>query len=131
MKLELNTPGLLFPAISFLLLPYTNRYLTLANLIRSLQRQWEAEMHPRHLAQIQVLRRRVHLIRWMTTFVVLAMLCNVVCIMALFEDWEAIARPLFIMAMVSLVISLSISLYEIQLSTKALNLQLGAMDDPT
>lgn len=65
----------------------------------------------------------------MTTFVVLAMLCNVVCIMALFEDWEAIARPLFIMAMVSLVISLSISLYEIQLSTKALNLQLGAMDD--
>ncbi len=129
MKLELNTPGLLFPAISFLLLPYTNRYLTLANLIRNLQRQWESERNQRHLDQIKVLRRRVLLIRWMTTFVVLAMLCNVICILTLFENWDTVARPLFILAMVSLVVSLSISLFEIQLSTEALNLQLGMIDE--
>jgi Protein of unknown function (DUF2721) len=125
MKLELNTPGLLFPAISFLLLPYTNRYLTLANLLRNLQRQWAAEKDPRYLDQIRVLRRRVTLIRWMTTFVVAAMLFNVICILAVFEGWNAIARSLFIGAMLSLVISLSISLFEIQLSTHALNMQLG------
>lgn len=125
MKLELNTPGLLFPAISFLLLPYTNRYLTLANLLRNLQRQWAAEHDQRYLDQIRVLRRRVTLIRWMTTFVVTAMLCNVVCILAVFEGWDTVARPLFIAAMLSLVLSLSISLFEIQLSTHALNMQLG------
>jgi hypothetical protein len=129
MKLELNTPGLLFPAISFLLLPYTNRYLTLANLLRNLQRQWATEQDKRYLAQIRVLRRRVNLIRWMTSFVVLAMLCNVVCILAVFEGWDAIARPLFIAAMLSLVVSLAISLFEIQLSTDALNLQLGMIDE--
>jgi hypothetical protein len=129
MKLELNTPGLLFPAISFLLLPYTNRYLTLANLLRNLQRQWATEQDKRYLAQIRVLRRRVNLIRWMTSFVVLAMLCNVVCILAVFEGWDTVARPLFIAAMLSLVVSLAISLFEIQLSTDALNLQLGMIDE--
>jgi Protein of unknown function (DUF2721) len=133
MKLELNTPGLLFPAISFLLLPYTNRYLTLANLLRNLQRQWDADRDQRYLDQIRVLRRRVTLIRWMTTFVVTAMLCNVVCILAVFEGWDSAARPLFVVAMLSLVLSLSISLFEIQLSTHALNMQLGMIagsEDP-
>ncbi len=129
MELELNTPGLLFPAITFLLLPYTNRYLTLASLIRNLQRQWEAERNQRHLAQIHVLRRRVTLIRWMTTFVVLSMLTNVLCILSIFESWNGLARPLFILVMLLLITSLVISLFEIQMSTDALNLQLSQIDE--
>lgn len=129
MKLELNTPGLLFPAISFLLLPYTNRYLTLASLIRNLQRQWETERNHGHLAQIQVLRRRINLIRWMTTFIVLAMLSNILCILSIFESWNDLARPLFIAVMLLLITSLVISLFEIQMSTDALNLQLSMIDE--
>lgn len=41
MSLELTTPALLFPAISLLLLAYTNRFLTLAGLIH--------ELHGRYL----------------------------------------------------------------------------------
>ena len=128
-KLELNTPGLLFPAISFLLLPYTNRYLTLASLIRNLQRQWETERNHGHLAQIRVLRRRINLIRWMTTFIVLAMLSNILCILSIFESWNDLARPLFIAVMLLLITSLVISLFEIQMSTDALNLQLSMIDE--
>jgi len=36
MELSINTPALLFPAISLLLLAYTNRFLALANLVRKL-----------------------------------------------------------------------------------------------
>ena len=36
MELTLTTPALLFPAISLLLLAYTNRFLVLAQLIRQL-----------------------------------------------------------------------------------------------
>ena len=34
--MDLTTPALLFPAISLLLLAYTNRFLTLAQVIRQL-----------------------------------------------------------------------------------------------
>ena len=36
MSLSINTPALLFPAISLLLLAYTNRFLAIANVVRRL-----------------------------------------------------------------------------------------------
>ena len=38
-EMTLTTPALLFPAISLLLLAYTNRFLVLAQLIRQLSRE--------------------------------------------------------------------------------------------
>ncbi|MBU2112559.1 MAG: DUF2721 domain-containing protein, partial [Gammaproteobacteria bacterium] len=37
--MDLTTPALLFPAISLLLLAYTNRFLVLAQLIRELNQR--------------------------------------------------------------------------------------------
>ena len=48
MDLTLTTPALLFPAISLLLLAYTNRFLTLATLIRNLRDRY-ASTHEAHL----------------------------------------------------------------------------------
>ena len=39
MEIEISTPALLFPAVSLLLLAYTNRFLATAQLIRLLHRQ--------------------------------------------------------------------------------------------
>lgn len=44
MEIEISTPALLFPAISLLLLAYTNRFLTTGQLIRSISTQ--AKEHP-------------------------------------------------------------------------------------
>jgi hypothetical protein len=41
MELNLTTPALLFPAVSLLLLAYTNRFLTLGTLIRSLHQRYQ------------------------------------------------------------------------------------------
>ncbi len=128
MRIELNTPALLFPAISFLLLPYTNRYLALASLIRNLLNENLANPHQRLVSQIKVLRRRIQLIRLMQTFAVLAMLCSMLSMLMIFERQQSIGHLLFFTALVMMVVSLTISLWEIQLSTHALNLQLELLE---
>ena len=59
MDLSLTTPALLFPAISLLLLAYTNRFLTLANLIRDLHARYTANPDQILLWQLRSLRYRV------------------------------------------------------------------------
>jgi hypothetical protein len=129
MRIELNTPALLFPAISFLLLPYTNRYLALASLIRNLLREHAEHPDPRLVSQIRVLRRRISLIRSMQSFAVVSMLFSMLCMLAIFQEWVGLGQTLFFMALVAMVVSLAISLLEIQLSTQALNLQLETLED--
>ncbi len=128
MRIELNTPALLFPAISFLLLPYTNRYLALASLIRNLLAQNLASPDHRLVSQIHVLRRRITLIRLMQSFAVAAMLASMLCMLMIFQGWHDVGHALFFIALVMMVISLAISLWEIQLSTHALNVQLELLE---
>ncbi len=68
--MELTTPALLFPAISLLLLAYTNRFLVLAQLIRQLhssERDYFQSMVFQSMVQRQIanLRQRIALIRLM------------------------------------------------------------------
>lgn len=130
MELQLSTPALLFSAITLLMLAFTNRFLAIATLIRGL--------HKNHLKspdkeiiveQIHNLRRRLTLIKNMQLFGVFSFLLCVVCMYLLFRGYTDSANWVFVASMVSLLISLGISLVEIQISTKALNLELGDMED--
>jgi hypothetical protein len=56
---NITTPAVLFPAISLLLLAYTNRFLAIANLIRSLKEKFLQNPTDSILLQIRNLRRRV------------------------------------------------------------------------
>lgn len=129
MRIELNTPALLFPAISFLLLPYTNRYLALANLTRGLLSDYIANPDDRLLSQIKILRRRIGMIRKMQTFAVAAMLSSMLCMLMIFQGWHDVGHVLFFVALVMMVVSLLFSLWEIQLSTDALNVQLQLLEN--
>jgi hypothetical protein len=40
-QISINTPALLFPAITLLMLAYTNRFLALASLIRKLHAHYK------------------------------------------------------------------------------------------
>jgi hypothetical protein len=40
-QISINTPALLFPAITLMMLAYTNRFLALATLIRNLHAQYK------------------------------------------------------------------------------------------
>ena len=128
MELTLTTPALLFPAISLLLLAYTNRFLTLANLIRELHRSYKNNPEEIIIAQLSNLRYRVKLIRNMQIYGVLSFFGCVLCMLVLFAGQVVIAQYIFGISLLMLLVSLAISLREVQTSVDALNLRLSDIE---
>src|SRR5688572_23782548 len=87
MEINFTTPALLFPAISLLLLAYTNRYLAIANLIRKLHDEYiKGEKGHLILQQIRILRTRINLVRLMQFLGVFSFLCCVVTMYAVYLE---------------------------------------------
>ena len=130
MEITFNTPALLFPAISLLLLAYTNRYLALANLIRKLHDEYmRGEKNHLLLKQIRILRVRINLVRQMQALSVLSFLCCVITMYGVYMQWEQAVKYVFALSLLSLLASLIISLVEITQSTKALELEISDMEE--
>jgi hypothetical protein len=128
MELTLGTPSLLFPAVSLLLLAYTNRFLALASLIRDLQAQYASTHRRSLLAQIDNLRRRVRLIQYMQAAGAGSLLLCVASMFLLFGGLLDGARWLFGSSLVLMMASLALSVREIWISVTALNIQLAEME---
>ncbi|MBI3219644.1 MAG: DUF2721 domain-containing protein [Bacteroidetes bacterium] len=129
MELTLTTPALLFPTVSLVLLAYTNRFLAVAALIRKLAAEYQTKKDKNLAEQIRSLRIRVRLIRDMQMLSIFALFLSVLCMFFIFDGDLVIAKYMFSASLLSLLISLGISLREIQISTRALAIQLRDMDD--
>jgi uncharacterized membrane protein YciS (DUF1049 family) len=129
MDFSLTTPALLFPTVSLLLLAYTNRFLTLATIIRNLHDRYHQSMDATLLPQIDNLRKRVYLIKNMQIFGVLSLLLCVVSMFALFAGWVMTGQWFFAIALILMMISLGISLRELQISSVALDLLLTDLEE--
>ena len=64
-ELTLTTPALLFSAVSLILLAYTNRFLSYAQLVRQLRDRYMENPTDITVAQIENLRKRLNLTRTM------------------------------------------------------------------
>ncbi len=129
MEMTLTTPALLFPAISLLFLAYTNRFLTLAALMRELYARYREQPSPKIKGQLANLRYRIVIIRNMQIFGVSSFFFCVLSMFALFAgqlDW---GKWLFGGSLLLLLVSLGLSLREIQVSIDALTLQMHDLDD--
>ena len=129
MEFTLTTPAVLFPAISLLLLAYTNRFLAISTLIRNLKKRFDEEGTEHLIGQIRNLRRRIFLIRNMQWLGVFALFLCVISMFLIFENRPIIARNIFLVSMLSLILSLAISLREIHLSIVALKLELQDIEE--
>jgi hypothetical protein len=129
--IDLPTPALLFPAISLLLLAYTNRFLALANLIRGLAARYAESQDHLVMGQIRNLRHRLALIRRMQACGVASIFVCVTCMFALFAGGQTVGKALFATSLVLLMISLGLSFREIQLSTNSLNIELSRLEKET
>lgn len=130
MEITFNTPALLFPAISLLLLAYTNRYLALASLIRKLHDEYmRGEKNHLLVKQIKILRLRINLIRLMQAFGVFSFVCCVMTMYGVYQRWVVVTELAFAISLISLLASLIISLVEISQSTKALEWELSDMEE--
>lgn len=128
MNIDVTTPALLFPAISLLLLAYTNRFLTLATLIRSLHKAYKENPNNILLGQIKNMRKRVHLIKHMQGVGVASLAVCVICMFLLFSGNELWGKYTFGLSLVLLLISLVLSLWEITISVDALELHLNDIE---
>lgn len=129
MELTIQTPALLFPALSLLLLAYTNKFLAIASLIRRLIGEYKANEPGTTISQIRSLRRRLLLIRWMQTFGVGSILFCVVTMFLVYEGHQVAARVLFALSLVLMIASLVISIIEIFLSAGALEVLLKDLEE--
>lgn len=132
MELSITTPALLFPAISLLMLAYTNRFLAIANLIRNLHAKYKKYPDEKHIiTQIKSLRIRIRLIRSMQAMGVLSFLFCVVCMYTIFRGWTDASYIVFAISVIFFIISLITSLVEITLSMQALEVELSDIEELT
>ncbi len=126
--MDLTTPALLFPAISLLLLAYTNRFLAIANIIRQLHKSYLENPKSVLEGQIKNLRIRLFLIRRMQIFGLLSFFLCVLSMIFIYQENHEWGGIIFGVSLFSLLLSLGISMREIQLSTKALEIELSDME---
>lgn len=130
MNISINTPALLFPAISLIMLAYTNRFLALASLVRNLHAKYTTEDKSNGIRhQIRHLRYRLRLIKNMQAFGICSFITCIICMFFIYIGHEFIAEIAFATSLIFFVASLFTSLIEIQLSTKALEFELSDMED--
>lgn len=129
MEITITTPALLFPAISLLMLAYTNRFLTLATIIRGLYDRYQNVPEDNLVQQIANLRYRIYLIRNMQIFGVLSLLFCVISMLALFAGWIVAGKWTFAIALILMMVSMGISIRELTISVGALDLLLADMEE--
>jgi len=129
MEITLTTPALLFSAISLLLLAYTNRFLAIANLIRSLYDKYREDPVEKIMGQIKNLRLRLRLIKNMQFLGIGSLLLCVLSMFFLYVGLISWGVWIFAVALVMLIFSLGISMWEISISVNALNMHLGGIEE--
>ncbi len=126
---DLTTPALFFPAISLLFLSYTNKFLALSSLIRSLHSSYKANPDQPHLSgQIANLRQRLMLIKHMQGAGILSFILCVIDMFLLYLGMNYWAMLVFGACLLSLLLSLLLCAAEIHISTRALDLQMHDME---
>ena len=129
MELTVNIPALLFPAISLIMLAYTNRFLALSSRVRVLHDKYQTQ-EQRHLifTQIKNLKYRLKLIRNMQSYGVTSLLFSIVSMFFIYIEYQKTAQVVFGISLLAFCWSIFLSLIEIRLSTKAIEIELSDME---
>ena len=128
MDITITTPALLFPAISVLFLAYSNRYLAIAKRIRELHDLFNRTQSHIARKQVESLRIRIRLIISMQLFAVTGIICSVLTMGLIFLSLQLMAKYAFLLSMLLIVLSLLVSMWELLISTGALNIELQDME---
>lgn len=124
MLLNITDPAIMFSGISLLFLAYTNRYLALASVIRTLNNEFKTDDGQNRVQQIRNLHLRIILIKYMQAFGVLSFMFCVFAMLMLFWEEQILGEVFFITSLVTMVLSLILSLVEILMSGQSLKMEL-------
>lgn len=124
MEFSMSTPALLFPAISLLMLAFTNRFLACAAVVRGLHESYRKQPDAALLLEVHHLRHRLHLIRLMQLLAILSILVDMIAMFFLFAGWETMAKGSFGLSLLLMIGSLIVSAREIQISVQSIELHI-------
>ncbi|MDG1396854.1 MAG: DUF2721 domain-containing protein [Polaribacter sp.] len=128
-QLTLTTPALLFSAISLIMLAYTNRFLAYASVIRNLHDKYLKEKDDSLLRQINNLKLRLNLTRWMQIFGITSLLFCVLTMFLIYVKLNSLAVWAFGLGLILLLISLLLLIREIQISSEALQHHIADIEE--
>jgi len=128
-QLTLTTPALLFSAISLIMLAYTNRFLAYASVIRNLHDKYLKEKDDSLLRQINNLKLRLNLTRWMQIFGITSLLFCVLTMFLIYVKLINLAVWAFGLGLILLLISLLLLIREIQISSEALQHHIADIEE--
>lgn len=126
---NLSTPALIFPAISLLMLAYTNRFVVLAQLIRDLDKEYRNSKQKYHLEQISNLRKRMKYIKSMQVLGALAFIFSALSMLLYINQSYVLAFYSFGIGLLPLVGSLVYLLLELNISVEALSIQMDDLEN--
>lgn len=127
-ELTLTTPALLFSAVSLILLAYTNRFLSYAQLVRLLRDRYMEDPSDLNIAQIENLRKRLNLTRTMQALGIGSLFFCTVSMFLIYIGLQLLSVYVFGLALLLLISSLGVSFREIQISTRSLEIYLSSME---
>ena len=127
-ELTLTTPALLFSSISLIMLAYTNRFLAYASIIRTLHSQYKTDQNSILKEQIKNLRKRLYLTRSMQILGISSLLLCVLTMFLVYVDFKILAVWIFGTALILLIASLIVLIWEIQISVKALEFHINDLE---
>jgi len=128
-ELTLTTPSLLFSAVSLILLAYTNRFIAYSQVIRSLKAKDLEHPSDVNIQQLKNLRKRLYQIRTMQLLGIGSLLLCVLCMFLVYINMPLAAAYVFGVALLLLIASLVICMWEIQISTKALEIYIDRAEE--
>ena len=121
MVLEISTPALVFPAVSLLILAYSQRFASLSRMIRKFSEEKKAHDSDLLDAQLRNFHRRIHLVQRTEAFGVVGLIMSMFSSLALFGQFEFLGMTAFVMSISFILLSLFFALWEVMLSTEALH----------
>jgi len=124
MNLSITDPAFLFPGISLLFLAYTNRYLTLAGIVRELNKHIGEQYDENREQQIDSLHLRITLIKYMQALGIIAFLFCIAAMVSLLLSHQLAGEILFCVSLGFMFFSLVLSLIEILKSGVSLRIEL-------
>lgn len=110
------------------MLAYNARYLAIAALIRNLHASYQETGSEDVRLQVTKLRKRLSIIKNMQAVAIVSFLLAVITMFLIYIGVTFWANLVFAVSLVALMTSLILSLVEVQLSTKALSIQLKDME---
>ena len=127
-ELTLITPTFLFSAVSLILLAYTNRFLAYTSLVRNLKVKYMENKSSVTKAEIENLKKRLKLTRLMQLYGVASLLLCVVTMFLIYIGSQTVSVVIFAVALLFLITSLALSVWEINISSKSFQIHLSDME---